>query len=273
MSENRSDFIPLSGQLGIAGSSYMLQIGKVGTFWALRLVKGADVLDSKVFKDKGAEMPNSNILTGWVLSVLAIPNINTYQIQKTIGFIRQQAMRTVDEQQSKKKTQGKAESSKVTLEKTPESEIKRSKGPGWVKEEAPAAESESESTETSEENAEIEQPAPVTKAKPVSPPKSAGSPKVKPLVKAASISGTTHRELQPIPRGEESEEGAAPSKPSKVEKQKPAKKVEAKASGQSTDKLDDILKRLDTLEQRVHQLEKENKALREEMVALKSPPE
>ncbi len=38
----------------------MLQIGKVGNFWALRLVKGADVLDSKVFKDEGAEMPNAN---------------------------------------------------------------------------------------------------------------------------------------------------------------------------------------------------------------------
>ena len=97
MTENQPDFIPFSSQLGIAGSSYMLQMGKVNGIWAIRLIKGSDVLDSKIFKED-PDMPNANRLTGWVLSVLQIPNINTYQIQKTIGFIRQQALRTSEEQ-------------------------------------------------------------------------------------------------------------------------------------------------------------------------------
>ena len=101
MSEMK-DFIPMTPQLGVAGSSYQLQLGRVSDYWAIRLVKGRDVLDSKVFKDSTGDIPNANRLTGWVLSVLVIPNVNTYQIQKTIGFIRQKAVSNFEEQKLKK---------------------------------------------------------------------------------------------------------------------------------------------------------------------------
>ena len=119
MSENQ-DFQPLTPQLGIAGSSYQLQMGKVNGYWAIRLVKGKNVLASKVYKENPDEIPLGNHLTGWALSVIAIPNINPYQIQKTIGFIRQKAMRAIEDQKHAKKTAGKAESKSVTLDKVPD---------------------------------------------------------------------------------------------------------------------------------------------------------
>jgi len=119
---NEQNFQPLSPRLGIAGSSYQLELGKVNNFWTIRLVKGPDILASKIYKDvpKPEEIPLGNHLTGWVLSVLAIPNINTYQIQKTIGFLRQKAMRNVEEQKIIKQTAGKEERSSVVLEKIPD---------------------------------------------------------------------------------------------------------------------------------------------------------
>src|SRR6056297_3047516 len=113
------DFVPLTSQLGIAGSSYRLQMGQINDHWCIRLVKGKDVLDSHIFKESD-DMPNANRLTGWVLSVLVIPNINTYQVQKTVGFIRQKAIRNLEERKLAKKSAGKEESKDVKLEKTPE---------------------------------------------------------------------------------------------------------------------------------------------------------
>ncbi len=134
---NNQNFQPMTPQLGIAGSSYQLEIGKVNKYWAIRLVKSRDVLASKVYKDipNHEEIPLGNHLTGWVLSVLAIPGINTYQIQKTIGFLRQKAMRTVEQQKTAKKTAGKSESSSVKLEKVPDNvQVKRHQASGFVKE-------------------------------------------------------------------------------------------------------------------------------------------
>ena len=120
MSEN--EFIPMSAQLGVTGSSYLLQMGLVNEKWSIRLVKGQSILDSKVFEEK---MPNANILTGWVLSALVLPNINTYQIQKTVGFIRQKAIRNYQDRQAAKQTAGKEERKSVELEKVPEKKLKR----------------------------------------------------------------------------------------------------------------------------------------------------
>lgn len=134
--EENSDFIPMSPQLGVAGSSYRLQMGIMHGFWSVRLIKGNEILDSFIFKDEGKEMPNSNKITAWVLSVLAIPNINTFQIQKTVGFIRQKSLAIYEEQQKTRESQGKAESGKITLEKVPEQvQLKRPQAPGQVIEE------------------------------------------------------------------------------------------------------------------------------------------
>ncbi|MHA1674512.1 MAG: hypothetical protein ACTSYI_12905 [Promethearchaeota archaeon] len=135
---SKNDFQPYTPQLGIAGSSYQLQMGKVNKFWAVRLVKGRDVLSSKVFKNQSdpEEIPLSNQITGWILSVLAIPNLNTYQIQKTVGFIRQKAHTIMEEQKAKRESGGKDESREAKLEKIPDDvQVKRPQMQGWVKEE------------------------------------------------------------------------------------------------------------------------------------------
>jgi len=83
--------------------------------WAIRLLKGRDdIIDSYVFKDddmSASGFPNQNIIVGWVLRIIAIPNIN----QKVAAPI--------------------SEAKEVELEKVPESEIKRPAAKGWVKEE------------------------------------------------------------------------------------------------------------------------------------------
>lgn len=136
-----NDFQPYTPQLGIVGSSYQLQMGKVNKYWAVRLVKGRDVLASKVFKDvpNPEKIPLGNQITGWILSVLAIPNLNTYQIQKTVGFIRQKAQQTMEDQEKMKQSAGKSESTETVLEKVPENvQIKRPQARGWVKEDESA---------------------------------------------------------------------------------------------------------------------------------------
>jgi len=134
-------FIPLSNMLGIPGSSYSLQMGKVNEKWAIRMVKGNEVLESKIFDDTN-ECPNANSIVAWVLQVLVIPNLNPYQIAKSVGFIRQEAIRR-NEELKKKPTIPVEETKEVKLEQLPEEikekrEIEKSKQVGWVKEEAPA---------------------------------------------------------------------------------------------------------------------------------------
>ena len=138
-----NDFQPYTPQLGIVGSSYQLQMGKVNNFWTVRLVKGRDVLASKIFKDvpHPEEIPLGNQITGWILSVLAIPNLNTYQIQKTVSFIRQKAIQTQEDQKNIRKSAGKSESTEKVLEKVPENaQIKRPQAKGWIKEDQTAGE-------------------------------------------------------------------------------------------------------------------------------------
>jgi hypothetical protein len=119
MSE-KLEFQPLTSPLGIAGSSYQLQMGKVNNYWAIRLVKGSTVLSMKVYKENSDEIPLGNHLTGWVLSVISLPNINPYQIQKTITAIRQKAMKLVEDQKNARETAGKDEFKSVILKKVPE---------------------------------------------------------------------------------------------------------------------------------------------------------
>ncbi|MBD3350924.1 MAG: hypothetical protein GF364_05505 [Candidatus Lokiarchaeota archaeon] len=134
---SKEGFIPLSNQLGIPGSSYRLQLGQVNEKWAVRLAKGREILDSKVFEKKD-EPPNANEVVGWVLQVLVIPNINPYQIAKSVGFIRQEAIRRSEELKQKPAISIK-EAKEAKLEEIPEEAKEKlkeqKKGKGWVKEE------------------------------------------------------------------------------------------------------------------------------------------
>ncbi|MFX1276218.1 MAG: hypothetical protein ACFFBP_04620 [Promethearchaeota archaeon] len=128
-------FEPLTSQLGIAGTSYRLQLGMINDKWASRILKGREVIDSYVYKEEDAAaggIPNSNLIVGWVLRTVAIPNINPHQIMKTTQALVKQAIQKKDE---RKMVPSVAESKEVELEKVPESEIRRTATKGWVKEE------------------------------------------------------------------------------------------------------------------------------------------
>ncbi len=131
-------FEPLTSQLGISGTSYRLQLGLINEKWASRILRGKDVIDSYVYKErdlggKGEDtFPVLNFIVGWVLRTVAIPNINPYQIQKTSQVLVKQGM----ENRKKRKVKMAVSSAKdVELEVVPESELKRPKVQGWVKEE------------------------------------------------------------------------------------------------------------------------------------------
>ena len=127
-------FIPLTGQLGIPGTSYRLQLGLINEKWAVRLLKGKDVLDSYVFKDEDSSggFPNQNLIVGYVLRTVAIPNINPHQIMKTTQALVKQA---VKKREDRKVMAPVSETKDVELEKVPENELRRPQAQGWVKEE------------------------------------------------------------------------------------------------------------------------------------------
>ncbi len=126
-------FIPLTSQLGISGTSYRLQLGEINEKWASRLLKGQEVLDSKVYEtEEGQKVPNQNYIVGWVLQTLVLPNINPHQIMKTVQALVKQAM---ESKEKKKVMPAAAEAKEVELEKVPEEELRRPKAAGWVKEE------------------------------------------------------------------------------------------------------------------------------------------
>ena len=134
-------FSPLTGQLGIPGTSYRLQLGTINEKWAVRLLRGKDVLDSYVFKDEDSSggFPNQNLIVGYVLRTVAIPNINPHQVMKTTQALVKQAMQRKEERKIKAPL---SEMKEIELEKVPESEIKRPKPQGWVKTEGVKSEQE-----------------------------------------------------------------------------------------------------------------------------------
>ena len=136
-------FEPLSGQLGIPGTSYRLQLGLINEKWAVRMLKGKNILDSYVFKDEDVEgdFPNQNLIVGWVLRTVAIPNINPHQVMKTTQALVKQAFKKKEDRKIKAPL---SETKEVELEKVPESELKRPKVQGWVKTEGTKSQKELE---------------------------------------------------------------------------------------------------------------------------------
>ncbi|MFX0010352.1 MAG: zinc ribbon domain-containing protein [Candidatus Hermodarchaeota archaeon] len=137
-------FEPLTSQLGIPGTSYRIQLGLINGKWASRLLKGQDVIDSYIYKDEDlgdTGFPNQNLIVGWVIRTVAIPNINPHQIMKTTQALVKQALEKKDQ---RKASVPLSETKKVELEKVPDAAIKRSQPVGWVKEEGQTAVDESE---------------------------------------------------------------------------------------------------------------------------------
>jgi len=125
-------FIPLTGELGISGTSYRIQLGLINEKWASRLLKGRNVIDSYVYKDEDTSggFPNQNLIVGWVLRTIAIPNINPHQVMKTTQALVKQAIKRKEE---RKAMVPMSDTKDVQLDKVPENELKRSKVQGWVK--------------------------------------------------------------------------------------------------------------------------------------------
>ncbi len=124
-------FAPLTSQLGIPGTSYRLQLGLINEKWASRILKGKDVIDSYVYKDEDTTggFPNQNLIVGWVLRTVAIPNINPHQVMKTTQALVKQA---IDKKQQRSVKAPIMETKEIQLEKVPQSELKRPKTSGWV---------------------------------------------------------------------------------------------------------------------------------------------
>ena len=140
-------FEPLSPQLGIAGTSYRLQLGLINEKWASRILRGKDIIDSYIYKERDLggsgedTFPNLNFIVGWVLRTVAIPNINPYQIQKTAQVLVKKA---IDKKKERKIVASVDEAKDVKLEVVPESELKRPQAKGWVKEDGEKTKSEIE---------------------------------------------------------------------------------------------------------------------------------
>ena len=136
-------FEPLTSQLGVPGTSYRIQLGLINGKWASRLLKGKDVIDSYVYKDEDTEggFPNQNLIVGWVLRTVAIPNINPHQVMKTTQALVKQAIQKKEERKFKAPI---SETREVELEKVPDSDLKRPPVQGWVKSESTKSELEVE---------------------------------------------------------------------------------------------------------------------------------
>lgn len=135
--------MPLSGELGIPGTSYRIQLGLINEKWASRLLKGRNVIDSYVYKDEDTVggFPNQNLIVGWVLRTIAIPNINPHQVMKTTQALVKQAIRRKDERKTMVPI---SDIKDVQLDKVPENELKRPKTQGWVKAEGMKSQQELE---------------------------------------------------------------------------------------------------------------------------------
>ena len=82
------DFVPYTSPLGIPGSSYSAQLGKIGEQWCLRLVKGREVLEQGLFNEL-----NGNKFIAFIIQNVAIPMINPYQISQSVKALIKMAER------------------------------------------------------------------------------------------------------------------------------------------------------------------------------------
>jgi hypothetical protein len=235
---SNQSFIPFSSQLGIAGTSYRLQMGRVNDKWASRILKGQDVIESYVYADE-KDIPNSNLIVGWCLKVIAIPNINPYQIMKTVQFLIKETTRNWEENKSKIAAPvEEAIEARENLEVVPEEERTRRREVGWVKEE----EAMGEGAVEGEEPAPIEAKPPKKTAKPAGKASKAAKAAVAPSEEGEERTPITDEDksrirsrLPAIPTAEGGEEEApAPAKhakpaPAKAKAKAPA--AAAKASG------------------------------------------
>ena len=77
----------------------------------------------KIGKDEDISesgIPNQNLIVGWVLRTVAIPNINPHQVMKTTQALVKQAIAKKEQKKIKAPI---SETKKVELEKVPEKRV------------------------------------------------------------------------------------------------------------------------------------------------------
>jgi hypothetical protein len=124
------DFEPFTGQLGIAGSSYRLQIGLINEKWAVRLLKSKIIIEIFICKENFIkdETPNQDMIVGWVLRTVIIPNMNSWQIKRTV----QNLMKQLEKNKGRRRVIASIKDIKeVELEKVPKSESRKPIIQGW----------------------------------------------------------------------------------------------------------------------------------------------
>jgi len=100
-------YIPLSCQLGIPGTSFRIELGLIKGIWVFRLLKGKNVINSYVFNEEDLSalgIPDPNLIIGWVLRILAIPNIKPHQITKAVHALTNQVIKNISELDLRKKS-------------------------------------------------------------------------------------------------------------------------------------------------------------------------
>lgn len=83
---------PLTSQFVIPGTSYSLQLRLNKGKLVILLLKGTNIFDSYILKDENVEgvISNINLIVGWVLGTLAIPNINPSRVMMTVQALIKQ---------------------------------------------------------------------------------------------------------------------------------------------------------------------------------------
>lgn len=235
-------------------------MGKVGDSWASRILKGKDVVASGTFGEL-----NGNLIVGFVLKETAIPNLNPYQIMKTVQFLTREAKSN----EERMKTQG---IPAPTAAAAPAASA------------APAAAPEPTSSVPREEMSHEDIRAsyrvtPKPQEESVAPePRQPASAPAKAKGKEPKLVSKTGRELKPIPGASEAATAApaasAPASkaifeekaaPKKEPAPKPVEKAPEPAPAVSSDRLATIEKKLTNIEGILERLEKKLAVIEEEL--------
>lgn len=88
-------FKPVTSQIDIPGTKFRIQFGLIDGKWASVLLRDKKVIDTYIYKEEdlsSSGFPNQNLIVGWVLRLVAIPDINPHGIIKLIQTMRKSLM-------------------------------------------------------------------------------------------------------------------------------------------------------------------------------------
>lgn len=85
------DFKPYSNRYGIAGTSYMIQVGMKHNKWTILLLKANIVLDYYIFKDTSVDkLPERDRIVNWILKTIPF-DIYARHVIRTVILLLQEA--------------------------------------------------------------------------------------------------------------------------------------------------------------------------------------